>query len=165
MMETELSRKVCPNFELLLENFLEGELAEPEAERVGQHIKSCAACRGAFEDARASRELLSTAEPTADPGAGFARTVMARIRAEQERTAAEGGFWQPLVSLAWRFALSATLVLAVMIGYAATWQRQARDLAVVRAADTRDIFSDPERPPRNRDEVLLMVAETNHANH
>jgi hypothetical protein len=32
-------------------------------------------------------------------------------------------------------------------------------------AETRDLFPDPSGPPANRDEVLMMVADTDHGKH
>jgi hypothetical protein len=91
---------------------------------------------------------------------------MARIRAaEEQRTSERAGFWQPFVWLGWRFALTATLALAVLVTYDARWQKHPQpDLASARPI-VRDLFSpDPARTlPASGDETLMMVADTSHA--
>lgn len=164
--DTDFGITVCAKFEALLEDYLDGELSIGDAKLAEQHWQNCAACRGALEQAASSVRLLRLAGPSDGPGPGFARTVMARIRvAEQYRTIERAGFWQPLVSLGWRFAATATLVLGVLVTYDAGWGRHAQpELKTARLTDVNDFFGpDPANPPANRDEVLMMVAETNHA--
>jgi hypothetical protein len=82
---------------------------------------------------------------------------------------AERGFWQPLVSMAWRFAATATLALAVLVAYDTTSHaKRTPQQAPTLEASARipDMFSpDPARVPSSRDEVLMMVAEDEHAKH
>ena len=94
--------------------------------------------------------------------------VMARVRKEKEERAAVGASsWQPLISLAWRFAATETLALAILLTYAvAGLKRPQAELAAVSSAEMHDIFSpDPTRAPADRDEVLMMVGESGHASH
>lgn len=157
----------CPEYELLLENYLNGELTGAEAQRAEAHVKSCAACREAWESAVEGAALLRAAASAGDPGPAFSRVVMARIRAAEEQATAErGGFWQPFVSLGWRFALTATLALALLATYDAGWGKRSQPNTPDARPIVRDLFTpDPVNTPANGDEVLMMVAETNHGDH
>jgi anti-sigma factor RsiW len=157
----------CPEYELLLEDYLNGELQGVEAQRAEAHVKSCAACAEAWEQAVAGTALLQAAAATNDPGPAFSRMVMARVRAaDEERSAERGGFWQPFVSLGWRFALTATLALGLLVSYDAGWGKRSQPNAPDARPIVRDLFTpDPVNAPANVDEALMMVAETNHGNH
>ena len=164
--DTEFGNIACTKYEAMLEDYLEGTLTSADAKVAEQHWQNCAACRGALGQAASSIRLLRLAGLSNGPGPAFARTVMARIRAaEQDRTAERAGFWQPLVRLGWRFAATATIVLGVLVSYDAGWGRHAQpNVTTARLMGVSDIFApDPANPPANRDEVLMMVAETNHA--
>src|SRR5271156_4139595 len=94
----------CTQYEAALEDHFQGALHGPEAAMLAEHLQSCAGCRAALEEAAVSARLLAIAEPSPDPGAGFSRIVMARIRQQQQ---SEGkSIWRPVVSVAWRFAAS-----------------------------------------------------------
>ncbi|MGC2330650.1 MAG: zf-HC2 domain-containing protein [Candidatus Acidiferrales bacterium] len=157
----------CPDYELLLEDYLNGELKGAEAQRVSAHVGSCAACAQAWQSAVMSTALLRAAASAEDPGLAFSRSVMTRIRAaEEERSAERGGFWQPFVSFGWRFAVTATLALGLLVTYDAGWGRRPQPNAVAARPIVRDLFiPDPVNTPANGDEALIMVAETNHGNH
>jgi anti-sigma factor RsiW len=155
------SRSACQTYEALLEDYLHAELSGEGAKLTAAHLASCAACREAVEQAKASMRLLRAAEPSADPGPAFARVVMARIRsAENEKAAAPANFWQPFVSLGWRFAATATFALAALVTYNAGWGHRPQP-NVVMQRPTIDIFApEPARAPATGDEVLMMVADT-----
>jgi anti-sigma factor RsiW len=157
----------CPEYELLLEDYLNGELTGDEAQRATAHVNSCAACAEAWEAAVKSTALLRAAAGAEDPGPAFSRGVMARIRAaEEERSAERGGFWQPFVSFGWRFAVTATLAVGLLMSYDAGWGRRAQPNTPSARPIVRDLFTpDPVSTPANGDEALIMVAETNHGNH
>lgn len=160
-------KAACTRYEAQLEDYLNGALEGSDANSATEHWKNCAGCRQALEDASSSVRLLRRAEPSADPGPGFSRSVMARIRAaEGERTGERTVFWQPFVSLAWRFAATATLALGVMVTYNAGWgHRLQSSVGVRRPMQAADIFApDPANQPANGDEVLMMVAESGHGN-
>lgn len=168
-MSTDMANTACPQYEALLEDYLHASLSSTDAARAEQHLGSCGACRVALENARLTTQLFGAATPEQFvPDAGFARIVMARIRAaESERSADSAGFWQSLVALGWRFAATAALALAVLVAYDAGHARRAQPSQMaVRPIQTTDFFfaSDPAQPPANRDETLMMVAETNHGN-
>jgi len=165
-MKAEFHGEACPEYEAKLEDYLGGELSGADARELGEHLKSCGACAAALENAAASVRLLRFAEATPGPGPAFARVVMARIRSEQEALREPRGFWQPFVSLAWRFAATAALALALMITYDVKRRDAAPTVASVRQSEVRDLFtSEADRVPNSRDEVLIMVAEQDHGQH
>ena len=166
MTETEYKNSACVKYEPMLEDYIEGELDEAEAKAAAQHLQDCVGCSAAFDQVAGSVRLLRLAERSAAPGPSFANSVMARIRSiERQRTAERALFWQPFIAWGWRFAATATVALAALITYNARWIRSAQpNVAVARSVDDVDMFApEPARPPANRYEVLVMVAETNHA--
>jgi anti-sigma factor RsiW len=159
-MDTE--RNSCGEWEVLLEDFLDGALSRHAADQVSGHLARCAVCREALDAARASARLLRAGcDPAEDPGPIFARRVMALIR---EGETQGSRFLAPfLEALAWRLALSASLVVALLIGYGLRPITGAQTVVVsARQARTEDIFPDPDQQPASRDEVLLEIAQTNH---
>jgi putative zinc finger protein len=166
--DREYKSSACPDYEALLEDSISGEIGGADAVRLSEHLKSCPGCRDAREHVALTPRLLHLAEATADPGPGFSRDVMARIRTDRD-VRSEGGFWQPLVSMGWRFAATATLALAVLVAYDSTFhveQRAQQTPTLEASSRIPDMFSpDPARVPSSRDEVLMMVAEDEHAKH
>lgn len=165
--DPEIGHADCERHEALLEDFLTGELTAADAQPTIEHLQKCSNCRSALDQAVMGARLLRSAEPSADPGPGFARIVMARIRtAESEKVAGRANFWQPFVSLGWRFAATATLAVAGLVSYNAGWGHRAQPNVVeVRPTQGTDIFSEPARVPANGDEVLMMVADNGHEKH
>jgi predicted anti-sigma-YlaC factor YlaD len=159
---TENNYAACTQYEAALEDYLQGLLRGPEAVMLAEHLQSCAGCRAALEDAAVSARLLAVAEPAPDPGAGFSRIVMARIR--QQLQLNEGkSIWRPVVSVAWRFAATAAFALLMLVSFDLGRQSQLRsDQSIV--AENRVPEIAPDRPPlpANRDEVILMMADTSH---
>ncbi|HTZ99512.1 MAG TPA: zf-HC2 domain-containing protein [Candidatus Aquilonibacter sp.] len=168
-METDTGARyaACPEYELLLEDFLNGALTGAEAQRVEAHLKACAQCCEAWESAMMGASLLRAAAAAGDPGPAFSRVVMARIRAAAEEGATErSSFWQPFVSFGWRFAVTATLALGLLVTYDAGWGRHLQPNVDVARPIVRDLFiPEPVNTPANGDEALIMVAEANHGNH
>src|SRR5271155_785486 len=113
---TETNYAACPEHEAALEDHLQGVLRGPEAAMLAEHLQSCAGCRAALEEAAVSARLLAIAEPSPDPGAGFSRIVMARIRQELLTTESRS-IWRPVVSVAWRFAASAAFALVLLVSF------------------------------------------------
>ncbi|MGB9246021.1 MAG: zf-HC2 domain-containing protein [Candidatus Acidiferrales bacterium] len=168
-MNYEYKSSACPEYEALLEDSISGEIGGADALRLSEHLKACAGCREAREHVALTPRLLHLAESTADPGPGFSRDVMARIRTDRD-VRSERGFWQPLVSLGWRFAATATLALALLVAYDTTShvQHPAQQTPTLEASSRiPDMFSpDPARVPSSRDEVLMMmVAEDEYGKH
>ena len=166
-MSNQSRSPACRRYEALLEDFSNGELSGAHQKKTAEHLRGCSGCREALENARAGTKLFRMAEATADPGSRFALRVMAHIRAEESKRAIERtAFWQPVVSLAWKFAATAMLALVVLLTYAVTGSRKSQPVAQVRQSSAAaEIFSpNPMRPPVNGDEVLMMVAETDYGN-
>jgi anti-sigma factor RsiW len=164
-MDAEFKSSACLSYEVWLEDYLSGDLGSADAKKVDEHLESCAGCRAALDRASASARLLRVLEPALDPGSGFARVVMGRIRTRQAPE--EKGLWEPFISLAWRVTATATLALALMVTYSLTSKaRSQQGMAVARQTETGDIFSsDAPNVPVSGDDVLIMVAEANHGNH
>jgi predicted anti-sigma-YlaC factor YlaD len=166
-MDAEYHGSACPKYEALLEDLINCEANSAEAASLAEHMRECPGCRNAFKEAAAGARLLRYAEPTPDPGPGFAHVVMARIRAADAASESKS-IWQPFVSMAWKFAATAAMGLAVLITVDATGHQtiQQDDAILARQADSRDLLSaDPANPPRNADDVLMLMAETNHGQH
>ena len=159
---TENNYVACPRYEAALEDQLQGTLRGPEATMLADHLATCAGCRAALEDAAVSARLLAIAEPAADPGAGFSRIVMARIRQEL-LTSESKSIWRPLVAVAWRFAATAAFALVLLVSFDLGRHSQwVADQPIM--AENRVPEIAPDRPslPANRDEVILMMADTSH---
>lgn len=167
-MHAEAGNRACAHYEARLEDHLSGRLSGTEAREVAEHLKGCSRCRAALGEATAAARLLRMVEPTSDPGPAFARLAMARIRVDLAASEAKG-FWQPFVSLAWRFAATVAVALALMVSYDIVrprLQTPETTVASARQVDMRDLFtSDADRVPANRDDVLIMVAEAKHGKH
>jgi len=162
-MNEEFKSSPCPEFEPLLEDHLSGDLGGLDAARLSEHVKSCSGCSSALALATPSARLFAVAEPMPDPGPGFAHLMMAQIRAAQERVGAQKSVWLPFVSLAWRFALTASFAAIALLAYDNSSRGQMQEeVAVLRADQPHDLVYDADAPPRNRDEILMMMAETNH---
>ncbi|MGH9702369.1 MAG: anti-sigma factor family protein [Candidatus Acidiferrales bacterium] len=152
----------CKEYESLLEDQLEGQLNPVSQSRVAAHLAACPACREAFEDARTGSELLRLShQPTADPGEFFPGRVMALIRAEEKARA--GSFWRPLETLAWKLSLSAALALVLLTGYEMVSLVHLQSAPAARQFEMRELFPDPVQQPTGRDDVLVAIAEKNHA--
>jgi predicted anti-sigma-YlaC factor YlaD len=168
--DTQQMGLACNQYEGLLADRVSGECGSADATRVAAHLQECSNCRQALEDARAGARFLRLGLPllekSTEPPPEFARTVMARIRMEKDRRTAERtGFWQPFVSLAWRFAATAMVALVILLTYAVRGHNALRRGAAIGQSPLADVFApDPTRIPANQDEILIMVAETDHAN-
>jgi predicted anti-sigma-YlaC factor YlaD len=161
----EFGTSACGQYEAALEDHLNGDLAEAETAKLTEHLRTCSGCAGALTEGQASARLLRVGEPTADPGAGFSRIVMARIRSEMERRE-EKSIWRPFVSLAWKLSATAALAIVMLVTFDARRHenRQSRDVfAIVAATEAPELLSDEARLPSNRDETLIMMAEDGNA--
>lgn len=174
-MINEPSYNACEKYEARLEDFIEGQLNASGLKDLRAHLSACAACSEALAFAEGSVRLLRIAEPLPDPGPQFSRMVMARIRADEvARVEERASFWSPLVSLSWRFAATAAFALVLLVTYdvvgnpnsqtqvAVMNQTQANQVEV-NQQDAPGIFTpEPLASPATRDDVLLMVADTNY---
>jgi predicted anti-sigma-YlaC factor YlaD len=153
----------CEGYEALLEDYLSGDLDGSDRARVERHLAVCVGCKQALDNATSGNRLLESVCRFSDRapavGPNFSHLVMARIRII-EAVAQEGfSFWQPFVSLAWKFAATAAFGLALLLTYTVSGtDRRETEVAAVSQLDNQDIFSpDPTTPPADRDEVLMMV--------
>lgn len=167
-MDIQPRALACKQYERMLADYLAGECSASESGQADAHLRECSNCRVALEDARRGAGFLRAALPllekSPEPRPEFARLTMARIRVETEQSAERGGFWQPFVSFAWRFAATAMVALVILLTYAVRGHYAPRAAAGIQGP-LADVFApDPTRVPANQDEILIMVAETDHAN-
>jgi predicted anti-sigma-YlaC factor YlaD len=157
-MQSRFRDQACKQYEALLEDHLNGELGREDAKNISEHLAICGHCRRALEVAQSSTALfhLASLESTCDVGPGFARTVMARRLS----------FWQPVVTLSWRFTASAAVALALLVAYAVTGSRQPLSMvATVGQTEMHDLLSpDPTVLSEDQDEFLTMVAAPSYDN-
>lgn len=108
--------EACRSYELLLEDYLEGELNAAERNRMETHLARCERCRRAHGAAQAAIALFALArQETPQPGPAFVENVRAGIlRALRLRESWEAQ-WQPVVQLAGRVCLAAG-ALTVLLG-------------------------------------------------
>ncbi len=152
----------CQEYEPALEDHLNGDLGGPEAAELAQHLKTCSGCRAALDEAVLSARLLRVAESTADPGPGFSHLVMARIRAELRLTEGRSA-WQAVVSLSWRFAATAAFALVLLVTFDVSHHDQfQQDQSLVASNKLPELVPEHSSVPASADDVLLMMAETNH---
>jgi anti-sigma factor RsiW len=160
-MISDHTNEHCEKFELLLENYVNGELSRSDAERVATHLDACGNCRAALDDARISARLVSAFEAVPDPGPGFARMVMARINVAERWIKEQRSFWRPFEALVWRLAFSAVLALAFLFAYGIRVSHQTSiNTATTVSAQQPDIFTVPvSTAPSSGDDVLVAIAE------
>jgi hypothetical protein len=166
--EDNFEGHACREFEISLEDYLDGALDGASARKLTEHLKSCAGCGEAFADASAASRWLHQVEPTPDPGPGFAHMVMARIRTHESQNRAS--FWEPFVSLAWKFATTAALALVVMLAYAShgnssvAVNNSSSGSAVTIPSDVQDMLvASSSNVPATRSDMVRMVTESENA--
>jgi anti-sigma factor RsiW len=166
-IRAEYRTSACSEYETALEDYVDGEFADAETVKLTEHLKTCSGCSNALAEAQVSARLLRAAEPTADPGAGFSRVVMGRIRREMENRE-EKSIWRPFVSLAWKLSATAAVALVMLVTFDTRSHERLRnqdELAMIAANETPELLSDEARQPSNRDEVLILMAEGGNAKH
>jgi anti-sigma factor RsiW len=156
----------CPEYEVLLADYLDGALDNGSSRKVSEHLKACVCCSHALEDAAAASQWLRATEPASDPGPAFARIVMARIRTEEAQT--RTSFWEPFVSLAWKFATTAALALVLLLAYASqrnnTVAENNTTATVSIPSDLQDMLAAKDSGvPANRSDMVRMVTESDNA--
>jgi anti-sigma factor RsiW len=169
-MINQSSNSACPKYEAVLEDFLDGQLNASDSKDLEGHLAVCTGCRDALALAQDSVRLVRVLEPVLAPEPQFARLVMARIRADESARAEENvSFWRPFVSLSWRFAATAAVALVLLVGYDVVGNRSSvQGVAIANQTEasqteTPGIFTpEPASSLATRDDVLVMVAETNY---
>src|ERR1700678_337374 len=166
-LNAEYRTPACSQYEAALEDYVNGEFADRETAKLKEHLQTCSGCTDALAEAQVAARLLRAAEPTVDPGAGFARVTMARIRSEME-SLEEKSIWRPFVSLAWKLSATAALALVMLVTFDARRHENLQnqnEFAIIAANELPELLSDEVRPPSNRDETLILMAEEGNAKH
>jgi anti-sigma factor RsiW len=110
-----MSRKNCIK-EILLSEYLDGELPEDALKNVREHLASCRKCNAVYERMKADRSMLMEYLPDPSPPAHMKSQLMRRIRTAPENGRHSGVGWLfPFSSKAWAFAGAAAVFLAVAI--------------------------------------------------
>jgi hypothetical protein len=163
---TKHNEDSCENYELRLEDA--AELAAERGEQIAlsgdlfAHVSNCAHCSEALETISVSRSLLHAGlEPTAAPSPFFTKRVMAVIRAEEDRLAAQGStFWSPMQHLAARIAMVAGVLVMALTIYAYTFNTStAVDSTVNTTAYELVPHQQLDPQPQSKDEVLMSLVE------
>jgi hypothetical protein len=165
--ENDFANCACSEYEVMLEEYLEGTLENGAVRKLSEHLKSCAGCSEALRDATEAANWLHQAERTPDPGPAFTHMVMTRVRTydAEERP----GFWEPFVSLAWKFATTAALALVVMLAYAAHGTKAVSSEGSVATAsglqgEMQEILvAGQSNVPATRSDMVRMVTESDNA--
>ncbi|MGH9571993.1 MAG: hypothetical protein ACRD40_00465 [Candidatus Acidiferrales bacterium] len=164
-VENGFASCACPEYEAMLEDYLGGALENGASRKLTQHLMSCAGCSRAVEDAAAASEILRGMERVADPGPSFTHMVMARVRTAESES--RTSFWEPFVSLAWKFATTAALALVVMLAYATHGTNSAANTTVATAAPQGEVqqmlTAGQSMVPATRSDLVRMVTETDDA--
>lgn len=166
--ENDFAYCACPEQEVMLEEYLEGTLENGAMRKLSEHLKSCAGCSQALEDAAEAAKWLHQAGRTPDPGPAFTHMVMTRVRTHESE--ARPTFWEPFVSLAWKFATTAALALVVMLAYAAHGTNavspDANNVAATTTlqGDMQEILvAGQSTVPATRSDMVRMVTESDNA--
>ena len=161
--EFEIPSTACPQYEPLLEEYIEGQIGERDRSIILSHLIDCGNCREALDAASGSQNLFRAAEPTIAPVPQFSRLVMAHVSAHEAASAEQkASFWRPVVALGWRFAATAAVVLVLLLTYDVVGKQQsANGVAVAGQTEVPGIFTpDPVATPSTRDDILALVAES-----
>jgi anti-sigma factor RsiW len=148
----------CPEFEARLEDRITGEISPADATVLAAHLETCGACGAALERASVSTRLLRVAEPTPDPGPAFAHLTMAHIRQAMRDRSEEKSIWSPFVSLAWKFAATSGVAIALLLTFDISRHRGVTaDGSYLTSADDSGLFSDVSYNSPDRDEFLISA--------
>jgi predicted anti-sigma-YlaC factor YlaD len=160
----KLPSSQCADFEVLLEDFLEGDLSLQDAWHVEQHLSICQDCRGGLEMARQSGVVLrSLIAPSPDLGDAFTQSVMIALRRKWAPGDTPLLSWKPFEVLAQRLALVASFALMLLVAYgvgrsSATSPVQA--VSPAQASRTVDeLIPGAPSPATGSDAVILTIAE------
>lgn len=166
--ENDFANCACPEYEVMLEEYLEGTLENGAVRKVNEHLKLCDGCSQAFAEATEASMWLRQAERTPDPGPAFTHMVMTRVRTQESEPRAS--FWEPFVSLAWKFATTAALALVVMLAYAAHGTSAVSpDTTNVATAGSLQgemqeiLVAGQSTVPATRSDMVRMVTESDNA--
>jgi anti-sigma-K factor RskA len=163
--ENDFASCACPEYEAVLEDYLAGALENGASRKIAEHLKACAGCSSALADAAAASEMLRGVERVPDPGPSFTHMVMARVRTAESES--RTSFWEPFVSMAWKFATTAALALVVMLAYATHGTTNSTNPAVATPAPQGEVqqllMAGQSMVPATRSELVRMVTESDNA--
>ena len=163
--ENDFASCACPEYEAVLEDYLGGALENGASRKIAEHLKACAGCSRALEDAAAASEMLRGVARVPDPGPGFTHMVMARVRTAESES--RTSFWEPFVSMAWKFATTAALALVVMLAYATHGISSTANNNVVAVAPQGEVqqmlMAGQSMVPATRSDMVRMVTESDNA--
>jgi negative regulator of sigma E activity len=157
----------CEKFEARLEDAAERGQQIALSDDLSAHVANCAHCRESLEAVAVSQSLLRSAlEPTVAPGPFFTKRVMAVIRAEEARQAAQGSiFWSPLRQLAARVAMTAAVIVMALTVYAFSSRTAFSGVSSAQSDTAYELVPhqqlDPQ--PQSKDEVLMSLVERTNA--
>jgi negative regulator of sigma E activity len=157
----------CEAFEARLEDA--AQIAAERGEQIAldadlsAHVSDCAHCRESLEAVTISRSLLRAGlAPTGEPNPFFAERVMAVIRAEEQRQAAQGSiFWSPLQHLAARMAMVAGVVVMALTVYLYSVGTTSSSVATAQNDTSYELVPHQqlEPQPQSKDDVLMSLVE------
>jgi predicted anti-sigma-YlaC factor YlaD len=150
----------CPEYQASLEDMVrEGEgTAEPNSP-FERHLRGCADCRQALNDALLASRLMRHARyPEHASSPAFVTRVMASIReAAQE---APSALWRPLELLASRMALIAAVVLLALSVYLREFVPARGSAGINASTEIGAGMPEPPQQPADADEVLMSLADS-----
>jgi hypothetical protein len=153
------ARFACPEYQAGLEDVLrDGEpFVEPNSP-LDFHLRSCAGCRQALNDAIIASKLMRHARyPEYASSPAFVTRVMASIR--EAAQVAPNAIWRPLELLASRMALVAAVALLALAVYLREFAPARGAVAVNAQTEIGAGMPEPPAPPADADEVLMLLAE------
>lgn len=136
----------------------DAEARVPAGSRLDLHLRSCADCRKALEDALGASKLMRHVrypKPVVSPA--LVTRVMASIR--EATQAAPMTIWRPLELLASRMALVAAIVLLAMSVYLHEMTPARSAVAINAQTEIGAGMPEPPATPADADEVLMSLAD------
>lgn len=171
MWNKGLSRSTCEKYAVRLEDAVENAAERGEglslSADLAAHVADCKHCSETLDSVALSKALLRWGlEPTAGPGPGFARRVVAAIRAEEDRrTSRKMVFWLPVEQLAGRMAMAAAMVVFALTVYVYAYIVPQTRVGSTAQVESYELVQQPQvdPEPQSKDEVLMSILERNHA--
>ena len=153
----------CDDCLNLLEEFIDGEVIEVEAEQISTHLITCAACNSEFEALTAEQEVFARYDRELNISPAMWIAIQERTAAERQPIAQRSQFnpraWLAGLFTAPRFGLAfsgamAVLIAAVVIGVMYLRTQPSLPQGVVRVNNPGSlppppIFDKPAPPPSN----------------
>ena len=105
-----------------------------------------------------------SASPSLPPIPAPASAIWSWLASAPNLAPCEGkSVWQSFVSVAWRFAATAAFALVLLVTFDVSRHNQfQQDQSLLATNTLPELVPDHSAVPANADDVLLMMAETNH---